>query len=185
MGTRYRLGPDHSRFTVQGFAAGMLSFLAHSPTFAVRDFVGAANFEGDQIERMGLGLVINAASLQLLDEVRAADRQEIEGRMRREVLEIARYPEITYQAAPASVTPVGAGRYRLRLEGTLSLHGVSRPFPAEVELQVLTDGIRLHGEWPLRMSDHGLAPVTALGGAIKLRDELKVSADLAGFLEEA
>ena len=30
--------PGQSRFTVQAFAAGLLSFLGHSPTFAVRDF---------------------------------------------------------------------------------------------------------------------------------------------------
>ncbi|HZY84092.1 MAG TPA: hypothetical protein VFE78_04635 [Gemmataceae bacterium] len=38
--TRYRLGPELRQFTVQAFASGMLSFLGHSPTFAVRDFTG-------------------------------------------------------------------------------------------------------------------------------------------------
>ena len=38
--TRYRLGPELSQFTVQAFASGMLSFLGHSPTFAVRDCTG-------------------------------------------------------------------------------------------------------------------------------------------------
>ena len=45
MPARYRLDPAHSRFTVQAFAAGMLSFLGHNPTFAVRDFQGEVRFD--------------------------------------------------------------------------------------------------------------------------------------------
>ena len=44
MTVRYRLDPVRSRFTVQAFATGLLSFLAHSPTFGVRDFAGEMSF---------------------------------------------------------------------------------------------------------------------------------------------
>jgi hypothetical protein len=49
MAVHYRLNPGESRFTVQAFASGLLSFLGHSPTFAIRDgnmtssLAGAAN----------------------------------------------------------------------------------------------------------------------------------------------
>ena len=49
MMTRYRLDPGQSRFTVQAFATGMLSFLAHSPTFAVRAFRGDVEIDGTRI----------------------------------------------------------------------------------------------------------------------------------------
>ena len=41
MTTRYRFDPSLSRFTVRAFASGLLSFVGHSPTFAVRQFAGA------------------------------------------------------------------------------------------------------------------------------------------------
>ena len=82
MGTRYRMDPGHSRFTVQAFAGGLLSFLGHSPTFAVRDFAGELCWEPDRPEGAGLVVTVRADSLELIDNVRPADREDIEGRMR-------------------------------------------------------------------------------------------------------
>ena len=45
MTARYLLDPTHSRFTVQAFAAGMLSFLGHNPTFAVTGFAGEVTLD--------------------------------------------------------------------------------------------------------------------------------------------
>ena len=58
------------------------------------------------------------------------------------------------------------------------------PAPAgRRELQVFDDGLRLRGECPLRLSDYRIRPVTALGGTIRLKDELKLSFDLVGLPE--
>jgi hypothetical protein len=54
----------------------------------------------------------------------------------------------------------------------------------DAELLVFNDGVRLAGRSVLRMSEYGIAPVTALGGAIRLKDELRVSFDLAGLPAE-
>jgi hypothetical protein len=90
MATQYRLDASLSRFTVQAFAAGMLSFLGHSPTFAVRDFTGTLAFPDGGPASLRLQITIRADSLALTDRVSAADRSEIEGGMRREVLDTAR-----------------------------------------------------------------------------------------------
>jgi polyisoprenoid-binding protein YceI len=183
MTARYRLDANQSRFTVQAFATGMLSMFAHSPTFAVHDFTGSVTFDDDTIKGMRLEIVVNAASLQLVDKVTVADRGEIESRMRGEVLETATYPEITLRAGVVSVETITRGHYRVRLHGSLSLHGVTGDFHVDAELSILDDGIRLRGEFPLRLSDYRIKPVTALGGAIKLKDELKLSFDIAGLPE--
>jgi polyisoprenoid-binding protein YceI len=182
---RYRLDPTLSRFSVQAFAGGLLSFVAHSPTFAVRDFTGAVEFEGGRIAGLRLSLAVKAESLDLVDRVSAGDRAEIEGRMRREVLEVTIHPEITYQSGEVSFETVAQGRHRLRVGGQLSLHGVVRPHTVEAELVVFDDGVRLRGETVPRMSDYRIGPVVALGGAIRLKDELKVSFDLAAVPVEA
>jgi polyisoprenoid-binding protein YceI len=183
MTARYRLDPGRSRFTVRAFAAGPLSFFGHSPTFAVRDFSGVIGFEGEEVKGMTLEMTINADSLELQDRVGDADRREIEGRMRREVLETAAFPEITYRSVHVAEEATSPGRYRLRIDGRLSLHGVTRPHPVVAELLVFEDGLRLRGESALRMSDYRIRPVTALGGAIKLKDELSLSFDLVGLPE--
>jgi polyisoprenoid-binding protein YceI len=182
---RYRFDPKLSRFTVQAFAAGVLSFLGHSPTFAVRDFRGVLSFDGDTMKNLRLEMTVWADRLQLMDQVRAADRQEIESTMRRDVLESEVYREICYQAAAGEAETIAPGLYRLRIGGQLELHGSVRPQRLDTELLIFEDGIRLRGECRLRLSDYHIRPVTALGGTIKLKDELQVTFDLVGFREEA
>jgi polyisoprenoid-binding protein YceI len=185
MTSRYRLDPARSQFTVQAFATGLLSFLGHSPTFAVRDFSGMVEFIDGVIGGMRLDITVKASSLELMDKVGPADRREIEERMRRDVLETSSYPEIKLLAAVQSVENLASGGYRLRVDGSLALHGQNRPAQMNLELKIFSDGIRLSGSFPLRLSDYHIKPVTALAGAIKLQDEVKLAFDVAGFPESS
>ncbi len=180
----YRFDPRLSQFRVQAFAAGMLSYFGHSPTFVVRDFHGWVRFEGGRVSGLRLELAVNPAGLELMDEMRPGDRAEIEGRMYREVLETAVYREIGYEARSAAAERIALGHYRVRIDGRLSLHGVTRGHPLEADLLVFNDGLRLRGESPVRTSDHAIRPVTALAGAIKLDDVLRVSFDVAAVPEK-
>jgi polyisoprenoid-binding protein YceI len=183
MMARYRLDPPRSRFTLQAFATGLLSAFAHSPSFAVRDFDGVIRYDGGALERMALELTVQAGSLELEGRASESDRREIEGRMRDEVLETSRFCEIAYRAAAVEVAPLAPGRYRLRLGGELRLHGVNRRHQLDAELIAFEDGLRLRGDCPLRMSDYGIRPVTALGGTIRLRDDLRVAFDIGALPE--
>ena len=183
MAARYRLDPRLSHFTVQAFASGVLSFLGHSPTLAVADFGGTVAFEQDTVESMRLEVTVRAASLQLVDNVKPADREEIEGTMRRQVLEVARFPEVRYTGSAVQVQTASPGRHRVVVGGPLALHGVTRDHTLAAELLVFGDGVRLHGGTALRLSEYGIEPVTALGGMIKLKDELKLTFDVAAVPE--
>lgn len=177
--TRYRLDAEESRFTVQAFAAGLLSFLGHSPAFAIRDFQGTIDFEDDLIAKMRLAMSVGANSLSVLGRVKLADRQEIEDRMRHDVLNTTLFPEAEFRAVSAATERIAPGDYRVRLDGNLTLHGTIRPFRLETELVMLGNGLRLRGQTELTMSDFAIEPVTALGGTIRLQDRVKLSFDLA------
>src|SRR3954451_6687847 len=98
MTPRYVLDPSPSRLTVQAFATGLLSAFGHSPIFAVRDFGGELDYSPENLAESNLQMTARAESLALAIPVSPADRADIEGRMRKEVLEIAIYPEIKYQS---------------------------------------------------------------------------------------
>jgi polyisoprenoid-binding protein YceI len=176
---RYLLDPAPSRFTVQAFAGGFLSGLAHSPTFAIREFTGVLNWTPEAGVPASLQLGVKADSLQLTDAVKPSDREEIESRMRREVLETATFPEIVCTATDITTDKVADNWYRLRLSGELQLHGVRNLQRVDAQLRLLGDEARLSGQCTLLLSAYRIKPVTALGGMIKLKDELKFQFDLA------
>jgi polyisoprenoid-binding protein YceI len=183
MAVRYTFAPGESRFTVQAFARGLLSVFAHNPTFAIRDFGGELRFNPDPFGDAALQMTVRADSLTLVDSTSERDRQEIERQMREEVLETARYPEITFRSRDIAADRVMANWYRLRIRGELSLHGVTNGETVEAQLRILQGEVRLSGEFMLRQSAYRIKPVSAVGGTITLKDELKFSFDIVGRQE--
>jgi polyisoprenoid-binding protein YceI len=177
---RYALQASPSRFTVQAFARGALSALGHSPTFAIRSFTGEVSFTGDLQPGSAISLTIRADSLVLTDAVSANDREEIERRMRQEVLETASYPEIVFRSTDISAGTIADAWYRLVIAGTLSLHGTTKAHRLDAQFRLMGDEARLSGEGTLRQSDFRIKRVSALAGMIQLQDELKFSFDLVG-----
>lgn len=180
MSTVYRFDASHSQFTVQAFAGGMLSFMGHNPTFAVRAFAGEFHWEPGA-DGGSLDITVPADALELMDEVRPSDRAEIENRMRQEVLEVATFPEVRFEAGDVGSQTLDKNRFALRFDGTMTVHGVPQRRTIDTELILYSDGVRILGEFPLRLSDHRIRPVTALAGAIKLQDQLRIVIDLAAW----
>jgi polyisoprenoid-binding protein YceI len=158
----------------------MLSGLGHSPTFAIREFTGELRFTPETLAEASFHLTVRADSLTVIDSVSPKDRAEIEGQMRREVLETAVYPEIDFQSTEIAADKVADNWYRLRLKGELRLHGVKGAQPVDAQLRILEDQVRLSGQCTLLLSAYRIKRVSALGGLIKLKDELKFDFDLAG-----
>jgi len=152
-----------------------LAVFGHSPTIAIRDFTGDARFRPDTFDAASLHLRINTASLVVESDVNEKDRRQIERAMREEVLQIAKYPEIVFRSSRISVKPIIAGHYRVSIEGGLSLRGVTRNHTFEAQVVVVGEMLRALGEFALLQSHYGIKRVSVAGGALKVRDELKLS----------
>jgi polyisoprenoid-binding protein YceI len=184
MAVRYRIGSEGSRFTVQAFTTGLLSFLGHDPTFVARDLSGELWLGPQESGGAGLRLMVNADSLELAGGASPKDRAEIEARMRGEVLGTAAHRDVRFESTTVTPARLSDDRYRLRIEGMLSLRGVTKPHTVEAEMTVFDDAVRLTGESALWQSDYGIEPVTALGGAVRLKDQLRITFDLVGRLAD-
>lgn len=180
----YLIDKSASRFTVRAFATGMLSALGHNPTIAIRDFTGEANLDPAAPGQASLRIQIKADSLEVVDEISAKDRREMESTMKQTVLESAKYPEIVFESVKASVDQMGEGRYKLTIRGNLSLHGVTSTVPVTAQVTVNGDMLRAYGDFTILQSDYGIAPVRVAGGALKLKDELKFSFDMVARKQE-
>jgi polyisoprenoid-binding protein YceI len=183
MAARYILDPNRSRFTVQVFATGVLSKFGHSPIIAIRDFTGEVQFDPQAPEHASVTIVVKAASLEVTGDVSQKDRQEIETRMRAEVLDVRTYLEVVFRSTSVSATKVSANWYRVQITGDLSLHGVTSKQQVEAQVRLQGDNLSVEGAFTLRQSEYNIKPVSALAGAIKLKDELKGSFNMAAHKE--
>jgi polyisoprenoid-binding protein YceI len=180
----YLIDKSSSKFTVRAFATGMLSSLGHSPTFAIRDFDGDLEFSPDALNQTSLRIHVKADSLEVMDDIKNKDRQEMESTMNQRVLEIAKYPDIEFASTSIAATQLGEGRYQANLNGTLALHGVSRPVTIPTQVTLMGDMLRAGGEFPLSQSNFGIAPVSVAGGTLKLKDEIKFAFDIVARKQE-
>lgn len=170
---RYSMDTRMSQFTVQAFASGLISAVAHSPRIAIRDWSGEASFAPGTLKDAKLAVKIKAASLEVLDELREQDRRELQRVMNSEVLESARFPEITFESSAIGADKLKEDLFRVNVEGRLALHGItnSHAFVGQVALGV--DTLRAYGEFTLLQSDYSVKIASIAGATLKLQDELK------------
>jgi polyisoprenoid-binding protein YceI len=173
-----------SRFTVQVFATGILSAMGHNPKIGIRTFTGEVDFSPESAEGSGFRLLMQANSLSVLDDVSDKDRREMERMMNEQVLEVAKYPEILYEAAIVCVNRIQSALYSATLNGNLTFHGVTHSQPVTARIAEYGDLLRASGEFILKQTDYGIKPISVAGGAIKVKDELKFSFEMVARKKE-
>lgn len=175
----YRLVSEASTFTVQAFAEGLFSAFGHDPVIAIRDFQGEAQFVPGSFEGASLTVSVNPQSLAVTNSEKEKDRLEIERTMREQVLEVDKYPEIVFRSSNVSASRMAEGRYRARIIGDLTLHGVTQKnIWISAEAAVTDDRLRAQGTFSLKQSDFGIRPFSAVGGTIKLKNGLQFTFDI-------
>jgi polyisoprenoid-binding protein YceI len=175
----YRFNPAASKFTVQAFAEGLLSMFGHDPLIGVKDFQGEVSFVPETFENASLKLTISANSLRVVNDVKEKDRKDIERTMRDEVLETGKYPEIVFQSNNVSLNQIGEGRYRARVIGNLTLHGVTQSnISINGEVTLNNDGLKAKGDFAIKQTDYKIKLVSVAGGTLKIKNEVKGRFDI-------
>jgi polyisoprenoid-binding protein YceI len=99
-------------------------------------------------------------------KVDAKTHAQIQKDMAEITLETKRFPEITFRSS--HVEKVAAGQWKV--EGDLSLHGVTKP----VSLTVKRTGVSYSARAILKQTDFGIKPITIGGGIIKVKNEVEI-----------
>jgi polyisoprenoid-binding protein YceI len=89
-------------------------------------------------------------------------------------------PDITYILATFDAVPGDTkDSFSLKTVGTLTINGKEQSITMEVVATRLADGtVRAKGMVPVKMTDFGIKPPTAIFGRLKTGDEVKVNFDL-------
>ena len=172
---RYAIDTRASQFTVQAFASGLISAIAHSPKIAIRDWTGTVQMSSTTLDGIALKVRVKSNSLEVLDELPDADRRELHRVMNKDVLETTQYPEIAYDSTQVAAEKQKDDLYRLNVRGKLNLHGTAneQDFVAQASLGV--DSARAYGSFTLLQSEYNIRIASIAGGTLKLQDELKFS----------
>jgi len=153
-----------SKITIHVGKSGIFSAAGHEHEVSAPIAEGA-------IDDSGNGRVwfrVEAAKMQVLPE---KDQVAVQKDMQEKVLESAKFPEIRFQSV--MVKKLGEGRWQVT--GNLRLHGHVNPVTADVRLE-LNDraGQAYSGQATLKQSQFDIKPVSAAGGTVKVKDELKI-----------
>jgi len=181
---RYALDPVVSRLQVRAFSTGMLAGFGHNPDLSARDFSGEIRVPSDGPAQGSLELRVKAQALVVSSDIKEKDRREIERIMHSEVLESAAFPEILFRSTAVAAEKTGEGQYRLTLDGDLLLHGVTASQQIVAYVSLSEEQVKAWGDFSILQSKFEIRPVSFAGGALKLKDELKLSFDLVARREK-
>lgn len=167
----------NSQVLIQVGKAGMFGFAGHAHEVAAPDVHGLVRFDPTDLPHASVSLEFAAAALRVtgIDEP-PADVAEVQKVMQSErVLNVTRFPTIVFSSRRVSVTSRTAGAVSVVIEGDMTLHAITRPMTIGASVILGAGGrITARGSFVLKQSDFGLVPVTAAGGAIRVKDELDI-----------
>lgn len=159
--------------------AGLLKFLGHEHHIEAPIADGRVAVVDDDPARSSVRLRFEAARLSLIPGSEPEkDIPEVEERMRGpEVLEVARYPEISFASTSVRSQGSDGSHFRLVVAGTLTLRG--RAFPLEIPLEVARDGagIQARGEVSLELRDLGIEP-PSVAGVVKVANRFRLELEI-------
>jgi hypothetical protein len=144
---------------VSVFVDGALSSFGHDATLQV------TNLSLDVGDDDGITADFDPGSLRVVDNVSDSNRKEIE-RNAEKTLEPRKYPKIEFRSV--SVNRDGD---RARIEGDLTLHGVTNP----ISLDAHNDGQRWNAKVVLDQRKFGIKPFSAMLGALKIKPDVEVN----------
>jgi polyisoprenoid-binding protein YceI len=174
---QFQVDPAASSITIRVGKTGLLSFAGHEHEIVAPAVTGTVALNRSTVDRSSVSLEFDAAALKVTGKGEpAADVPEVQRVMVSDrVLDVQRYPKIMFRSLSVTLVERTSTRIRVRLNGELTLHGVTRPLTVPADVQLTEDRLTADGQATLRQTDFGIQPVTAGAGTVKVRDQVDVS----------
>lgn len=170
---KHELGPDNGTLRVRTYREGMVSKAGHDLVIDVTSWQATVT-SGEDSTPVSVELSADPRSLRVRDGHGGA--KPLSDKDRGEIIKNIDKKVLGGQAIDFRSTAVerpGADG-RLLVSGELQLGGAARP--VSFELSMGPDG-HVEGTVPLRQSEWGIKPFTALMGALKVKDDVEVVVD--------
>ncbi len=178
--TVYSLDPARSKLEIAVYKEGLFKAFGHNHLIAAKRVSGQVQFDARKIENSSVSLKVQTASLTVVDPGESEnDRQKVQTTMAgREVLDVTKYPEITFTSTDVFAPKPAASGWELMLSGKLDLHGVEKDVSIPLHLHSEGEELRAQGEVSLLQTDYGITPVKVGGGTVRVKNQVKISFDI-------
>jgi polyisoprenoid-binding protein YceI len=175
--TPYTLDRKRSKLEIHVFREGFLKAFGHDHVISATELSGQIQLAQPNVTQSSVTFVAATSSLVVVDPGEAEkDRNEVQSTMLGDkVLDAARYPQIQFTSSGVRSVTQKEGVTELQIEGTLRLHGVEKLVSIPVRLRMTGGNLTADGELPLLQSNYGIAPIKVGGGAVRVKDKLKIS----------
>jgi hypothetical protein len=184
----YRIDPSRSLIQVLVYREGALAKMGHDHVVASREVRGYALLPAGLAQaRADFYFPVAALSMDepelrrsagFTSEISAEDIENTRLRMLR-LLEADQHPFAQIRAARATGTPPD-----LVLGAELTLHGVTRALNLPAKLSVDDGRFSIEGETDILQTDYNITPFSVLGGALAVKDSLRVIFRIEGVRVE-
>jgi polyisoprenoid-binding protein YceI len=110
------------------------------------------------------------------------ERQSVQATMNSDkVLDVARFPKIAFSSKSVSSAKKTLSGWDLSLTGILQFHGVERQVSFPVHVRAQGSLLEAQGEVSLLQTEYGITPVRIGGGAVKVKNRVKISFTLVAI----
>jgi polyisoprenoid-binding protein YceI len=163
----YRLGPDDGTLSVRTGRKGTVARAGHDLLIYVKAWSGTLEI-GDDAR---VALDVDATSLRVREGtggIKSLDDDDLANIEQTIDDEVLKRQDISFRS-----TSVETAGDSLRVQGDLTLRGTTRP----IAFDLAVAGGRLTGTAVVKQTEWGMKPYTALFGALKVADEVRVEID--------
>ena len=155
---------QRSTITIHVFKAGLFSVAGHEHWVSAP--VSSGTFNESGTPRVEFKVQTARMTVKPDPKVDSKTQAQIQKDMEEMTLEIAKYPEIAFRSS--RIEAAAGGEWKV--EGTLTLHGVTKSLTVNVK----RTGEAYSGHATIKQTDFGIKPITVGGGLVKVKNEVDI-----------
>ena len=176
----YSVDSQQSKMEIHVSKEGAFKAFGHDHLIAAKQISGQVQFDPQKIDQSSVHLRIPTKSMAVVDPGESEkDRRDVQATMEGEkVLDVAKFPEITFASSSVSAAKKTSEGWDLTLSGNLKLHGVEKAVSLPLHVRAKANELRGDGELSVLQTDYGITPVKVGGGSVKVKDKLKITFDI-------
>jgi polyisoprenoid-binding protein YceI len=173
----YAVNPEQSRLEIHVYREGFLKAFGHDHLISAKHPSRQVQLAQPNLAESSVSIIVETGSLAVLDPGESEkDRKEVQATMLGEkVLDAAQYPQIRFTSSRVRSLAQKEGAMEVEVEGTLRLHGVEKSLLLPMRVRLEDGRLSADGEFSLLQSDYGIVPIKVGGGAVRVKDKLKIT----------